>query len=377
MPAVSVVIPFFDGATFLAACLKSLADSGFPLSSVTVVRNSPAEKPPLPERLLAGVEVIDLGGPVGYARAVNVGVQAAREEYVCLCDADAFVDAACIETLVAALSQQSEIRFCGPTLIDPGCQRVIDSGIGLRRHGHFHPWLGRTREELEAYGRDHEIHPWPAICSAVMAFRQSDFLDVGGMDPSYVDFLQDVDFCLRAGALGKKAGIVTGTYAYHSGRSSGVHHPPGQIDMVAHHFGRHGAHWNSGVVAWLRQQINIFKRERAFPVDAFWADLSTLADSDEFLQVVQDERVQLIPLSSVRPRSRDLSEINLFHHLNYEAVQASLPVIYFADSCRSLEPNQYWMELRAGRGDIIIDRHCNVVALDRLRHPRPLKGGAP
>ena len=63
---------------------------------------------------------------------------------------------------------------------------------------------------------------------------------------------------------------------------------------------------------------------------------------------------------------RDVGEVNLFSQLAYDCFQSSLPIFYFVDTFRALENNQYWIAQRNGRGDIVVDRHCNIVSLTDL-----------
>jgi hypothetical protein len=175
-----------------------------------------------------------------------------------------------------------------------------------------------------------------------------------------------VDFCLRARASGRNSGIVPGAYAFHMGRSSGVHNPHSHSEMIAHHFGRHGHDWVSTVGECLRAQRQLYELEFPFPADAIWADLSTLAAPDQYRDVFKTStRLSSIPCR--RPESRDPLELNLFNHVGYEALRAALPVIYFVDTFRALARNQFWIAQRHGRGDIVIDRHCNIVTFDSLR----------
>lgn len=365
MPLITVIIPYFDGLTYLNACLEAIRNSKFSFDSKMVILNAPQGGAPIPGHIIDDARIIDLGGPAGYARAVNAGVEAAESEFVCLCDADAFLGLGCVERLLAALQSESAVRFVGPTLIDPRTDTIVDCGIGLRRHGHFHPWLGRSLADLQRHDGN-GLTIWPAICSAVMLFRRSDFLELGGMDPSYVDFFQDVDFCLRARTCQRYSGIVPNAYAFHMGRSSGVHTPHSHSDMLAHHFCRHGRHWASTVRECLNEQRHFYETELPFPVDAIWVDLSTLAAPDEYRNVIE-ETTRLSNIPSTRPKTRDPVELNLFNHVGYEALRAALPVIYFVDTFGALVRNQFWISQRCGRGDIVIDRHCNIVTFDSLQ----------
>lgn len=369
---VTVVIPYYAELSHLATCLASLRSSGVPDSSLIVVRNAPLGKPAFPAEMMGRIKVFDLGEPVGYARAVNVGVHAAKTPFVCLCDADAFLTGACVAKLVDALQAHPDLHFVGPTLLDSCTGVVLDSGIGLRRHGHFHPWLGRSLFDLHRYwdSCSASVQVWSAICSAVIAFRREEFLNLGGMDESYVDFFQDVDLCLRARQAGWASGILLHATAYHSGRSSGVHTPTCYTEMTAHHFTRHGRTWESEVDAWLTIQMGLFAEQRALPKDALWVELSSLPLSDEFSQSL-GRHTRLHRHSSCRQAMRDTAYINLFGALGYDCLQSALPVVYFVDRFRSLEANQYWIAQRQGRGDIIVDRHCNILPLASLASPQP------
>jgi len=133
----------------------------------------------LKNRAAERLRVVALDPPLGFASAVNAGIDAAAGEVVILFDPGVELEGDAISPLVDALAD--------PTL-------VVTGPFGLRGKG--------TLKEFES-------SPGPevdAIEGYCLAFRRADALAVGGFDPRFRFYrMADVEFSLRLRDRGGRA----------------------------------------------------------------------------------------------------------------------------------------------------------------------------
>jgi len=88
-PKVTIVIPVWNGAAWLATCLDALAAQSFRDFTVIVVDNgSTDDSRALVARHAPQATLIALERNRGFAAAVNAGIRASRTEYVALLNMD-------------------------------------------------------------------------------------------------------------------------------------------------------------------------------------------------------------------------------------------------------------------------------------------------
>jgi GT2 family glycosyltransferase len=103
-PTVTVVIPNWNGRRFLPACFESLRAQWFRDFEVVLVDNgSRDDSVVLTAASYREVRIIALPQNVGFAAAVNRGIQASRGQYVALLNNDTEADPHWLGELVRAL----------------------------------------------------------------------------------------------------------------------------------------------------------------------------------------------------------------------------------------------------------------------------------
>ena len=191
----SVVIPSWNGLSWLPECLRSIAEQTVPAAEVIVVDNGSRDgsrsflraRHPL-------VRVIELGHNTGFAHAANCGIRAADGELIALINTDVVLNADWLARLIDALERHPEAASVACkmlSLADPST--VDDAGDVLRRdgaceqRGRFCPDDGRWDEPGEVFGP----------CAGAALFRRSAVVAVGGFDERYFAYIEDVDLSLR------------------------------------------------------------------------------------------------------------------------------------------------------------------------------------
>ena len=127
-----------------------------------------------------------------------------------------------IKPLVGVFKNQ-EIGIAGPKLIFPDGRIQSCGGLFDGNFGPFHRFLG-WRGDYRLANRGPEQVSW--ITGAVFATRAKLFDQLGGFDSGYQGgYFEDVDYCLRANALGYKTWYVPESTLIHTvGQQGGSPH---------------------------------------------------------------------------------------------------------------------------------------------------------
>jgi GT2 family glycosyltransferase len=214
-PRVTVVIPNYNGARFLPACLNALAEQTYRDFFVTVVDNGSTDDS---VRLLAEryphVTLIRLDRNYGFARAANEGVRRAESELVALLNNDTEVHRRWLEELVRALDARPDISFCASKMIDFYDRTIIDNA------GNCYALNGRSiaRGFLDRdSGQYDEMEEVFGACAGAALYRRSLFETVGHFDEEFISYKEDVDLDFRAQLKGLRCLYVPRAICYHVG----------------------------------------------------------------------------------------------------------------------------------------------------------------
>ncbi len=216
---VSVVVVNWNAGAALDACLESVCSDGLEGRELIVVDNASSDGSPARVRARhPEVMLLASGDNLGFARAANLGAQAARGETLVFLNPDARVLPGAIATLVGALEASPGAGIAGGGLCDgagrwqPGAAR-----FGPVAHLLLDTTLGRlaARRRRRPYRVD-----W--VYGTFMAVRTSVFRELGGFDPRYFVYGEDLDLCHRAAAAGVRTIHVPQARAVHGGNVSAV-----------------------------------------------------------------------------------------------------------------------------------------------------------
>ncbi len=229
-PDISVAIVSYNTRDLLRACLHSLfarqtggeaaleiivADNGSSDGSVAMIR---AEFP--------AVQVIETGENLGFGRANNLALRNAAGRAFCLLNSDAEVLPGALSLALDALNADPKIGLVGGQLLWP-------DGRPQTSHGDDPTLAGVFREQtfLSALGRAHAAAPPVApsagfieveqICGAFMLIRPEAWREMGGFDPHYFMYNEDVDLNFRLRRAGWRVVFVPQAgITHHLGASS-------------------------------------------------------------------------------------------------------------------------------------------------------------
>lgn len=218
-PRCSIVIPVRDNASLTRQCVDRLLEPRCaPDAEIIVVDDASAS----PTRdLLAGygeqIRVVTHAVNTGFARACNDGALAARGEYVIFLNNDTVPEAGWLAALTSCADRHERAGVVGSKLLYPD-GTVQHAGI-VFDHDRYprHLYVGFPATH-PAVNKSRQLQ---AVTAACMLVRRAAFERVNGFDTAFRNGLEDVDLCLRLGALG---------YEVHYCHSSVVMH----LESVTH-----------------------------------------------------------------------------------------------------------------------------------------------
>jgi N-acetylglucosaminyl-diphospho-decaprenol L-rhamnosyltransferase len=207
---VVAVVVSYNSRPFLETCLASLRAEG--VESAVVVDNGSTDGSDEVAKA-AGAEWMVTGANLGYGRAANVGAAAGTAvdaTYLLVCNPDVELLPGSVAALVAALDPEPRLAVAGPRLLNadrslyPSARtfpRFADA-IGHGLLGLIAP-RNRFTRRYRMLDWDHRNRaPVDWVSGACFLVRREAWDAIGGFDPAFFMYLEDVDLCWRLGRAG-------------------------------------------------------------------------------------------------------------------------------------------------------------------------------
>lgn len=238
---VVAIVVNYNAARHLSACLRSLDANG--VDEVVVIDNGSVDASQQVVRA-AGVRWVPTGANLGYGRAANVGAataQARAAAYLLVCNPDTELDDGAVPALRAALLSAPDLGLVGPRLSNPDgsmypSARTFPDLVDAMGHGLFGMFSPRNR-----FTRRYRMLDWDHggrarvdwVSGACFLARRSAWDAVGGFNPAYFMYMEDVDLCWRLKQSGWGVGYEPAARVLHVQGVSTNHHPYRML--AAHH----------------------------------------------------------------------------------------------------------------------------------------------
>ncbi len=216
----SVIIVTWDGLRYLPACLEALAPQLPADGEIVVVDNGSCDGTAAWLRAShPAARLLALPENIGFAGGVNAGLRAARGELLLLANNDAFCQPGFVQSLLGAARAQPEIGAFGAVLtFNHRPDLVASAGVRLRADGvALDLWAERPVAELPDAPQ-----PIFGVSGGAALYRRTMLTDIGLMEPSFFNYLEDVDLALRARLRGWESAVVPTALARHIYSASGV-----------------------------------------------------------------------------------------------------------------------------------------------------------
>jgi len=211
-PLVSIIIPTKDQLPFLTRCLESVLEkTSYPNFEILIVDND-SQSVEAKDYLLGlaaldsdKIRIYSLPGVFNFSKMNNLAVQQSRGEFVLLLNNDT---AALQPDWLGHLMRHAlrkDVGVVGARLVFPD-GKLQHAGIILGLRGPAeHPFIGTSAAEPGYMYRAQVTQNFSAVTAACLLVSKALYQEVGGLDEdTFGVSYNDVDFCLRVGATGKR-----------------------------------------------------------------------------------------------------------------------------------------------------------------------------
>jgi GT2 family glycosyltransferase len=207
----SVIVVAHNSGDLLLDCIASILRAE-PQVEIVLVDNASTDG--AVERIqtrFPAVRVLRSGQNLGFGAGNNLGAQAANGTYLAFLNPDAAVEPGWLEALIGALQADPGAGMATSQVLQMDKPGVV-SACGLELH-----YAGLALARGSGMRRDAfpEIEEVPAVSGASFAIRKDLFESVGGFDPAFFLYMEDVDLSWRARLAGFRILHVPRSVAYH------------------------------------------------------------------------------------------------------------------------------------------------------------------
>jgi N-acetylglucosaminyl-diphospho-decaprenol L-rhamnosyltransferase len=252
-----VVVVAYETPHALERCLRSLTDGsvvGDRIGRIVVVDNSISTECEVVVARHPQVGLIRPDSNLGFGRGANAGVAATRDgaAHVFVLNADTEVMPGAVGALIDHLVAHPTAALAGPSLTDragrvqPSCGTYpTPLRVVLMQTGLWRP-LARAlpRRRFEPFTNPASSGPVPWVLGAAMMIDRRAIEEVGGFDPGFHMYFEEVDLARRLARRRRETHFVPQAVVRHAGGESTAHDPgAAQRQMyasLARHMRLHG-----------------------------------------------------------------------------------------------------------------------------------------
>jgi N-acetylglucosaminyl-diphospho-decaprenol L-rhamnosyltransferase len=240
-PALRVVAVTYSPGESLDGFLTTLtAATTRPVDVVLADNGSTDGAPERAARRFPFVRVLPTGGNVGYGAAANAGLADRRSGWALVANPDICFEPDAVDELLAAAGRWPRAATVGPAIRSPDGRLYpsardlpsLSTGIGHALLGWIwpsNPWTARYRREREAPRE----RPAGWLSGSCFLVDLEAFHSVGGFDPGYFMYFEDVDLAARLSERGWLHVYAPSAVVEHEGGHS-TRRDPHRMQRVHH-----------------------------------------------------------------------------------------------------------------------------------------------
>ena len=217
-PEIAVVLVTHDDRELLLRALASVQGA----ETVVVDNASTDGTVEAVRRAFPGVRIVESPNE-GYGAAANRGIAACSAPFVLLVNSDVEVRPGALRALAGYLASHPRAGLAGPRLENPDgtLQRSCFAFLGTARLAVDKTALGRwLRGWSVHYGSYDRPRKAPWVLGAALALRREAFDAVGGFDPAFFLYGEEVDLCYRLWQAGWEVHYTPAATVMHVGGAS-------------------------------------------------------------------------------------------------------------------------------------------------------------
>jgi GT2 family glycosyltransferase len=214
-PYLSVIYVNYYSEQLIVDSIKSIAAArpGFSYE-IIVVNNSDEPSLELLYTTCPQAKVISAGGNIGFGRANNIGMRAAKGRFFLLLNGDTLVPEGALDHLLATLAEQPGYVAATAQLLGADGKPQISGSYFVKGGLNFLlplPFIGETMRWLgkKMYRSNINVKETTAavdvhwIAGACMLIRKETFTATNGFDEDFFLYAEEIEWCFRLRKTGK------------------------------------------------------------------------------------------------------------------------------------------------------------------------------
>lgn len=224
----SILIVNWNSKDLLRPCLETIRETCADLSPQVVVVDGGSfdGSAEMVRDEFPGVDFVQARENVGFGCSNNLGFRRVEGDYVLLLNPDTELRPGAVQRLLAALEADPGAGLAGARLLnsDGSIQFFGIHHLPTPLNTAFDTNGRRERWWNERLEREKDGNPWQveAVSGACMLLKSETFRKVGGFDPRYFMYAEDMDLCLKIRRMGLEIlHVPDALVVHHGGGSSG------------------------------------------------------------------------------------------------------------------------------------------------------------
>jgi GT2 family glycosyltransferase len=214
MTETSIIIPNYNGAEYITACIDSLKRQSYQDFEIIVVDNCSKDgSADTVEREYPDVKLKRLDQNYGFSRAVNEGLRMSKAAFALLLNSDIEADEKFVEALVGAIKQDDRVFSVASKMIQMKDRERLDGAGDLYSAMGWAYARGKGRRS-SGYNKPCKVF---SACGGAAIYRRSILDEIGWFDEFHFAYLEDADIGYRARIMGYKNIYCPDARVYHAG----------------------------------------------------------------------------------------------------------------------------------------------------------------
>jgi GT2 family glycosyltransferase len=217
---VAAVIPHWNRRDLLGPLLDNLAQQLRPFDEIIVVDNGSTDGSPELARghvpLRERIRVVQLERNLGFAAAVNRGIETAHSDWIAILNNDVTLAPNWLEVLLDVASREG-LSFATGKILSASNPSVLDGTFDEVSRGACAARCGSGKSDSAVWNEKRKIRFAPMTAAL---FRASLFHEVGHLDEDFGSYMEDVEFGLRCALQDRCGAYIPGAIAYHQGSAT-------------------------------------------------------------------------------------------------------------------------------------------------------------
>lgn len=218
--SISILIPNYNGKKWLTTCLPAIHSQIDQHDEVIIVDNGSSDgSKDFIRNNFPDTRIIHFEKNLGFAKAINAGISAAKGEYILFLNNDTKVQPDALQHLYNTLqSSAPEIAAVQPMMLQMDSPELIDDA------GDQLSWYGAATKMGHGQLLTDFVPPnsifSPSGGAALL--RHSFLREMKGLDESFFAYLEDIDLGLRGQLAGYKFILCPEAKVWHAGHGSNI-----------------------------------------------------------------------------------------------------------------------------------------------------------